>query len=53
MKFEAPTSPYFSPQITEMENLEELVNLESLDISHNRLKKIQGIQNLVNLRDGL
>ena len=39
-------------QITEMENLEALTNLESLDISFNRLRKIQGLENLVKLRYG-
>ena len=37
-------------QITEMENLETLTNLESLDISFNRLRKIQGLDNLVKLK---
>ena len=36
-----------------MENLEALTNLESLDISFNRLRKIQGIENLVKLRYGI
>ena len=36
-----------------MENLEALTNLESLDISFNRLRKIQGLENLVKLRYGL
>ena len=41
-----------STQITEMENLETLTNLESLDISFNRLRKIQGLENLAKLRYG-
>ena len=41
---------YNYTQITEMENLETLTNLESLDISFNRLRKIQGLDNLVKLR---
>ena len=37
-------------QLTSLEGIENLVNLQKLNCSHNRLTSLEGIENLVNLR---
>ena len=37
-------------QITKIENIECLVNLEVLDISFNRIRAIEGLEKLTNLK---
>ena len=42
----------YDNQISKLENLESLVNLEILDVSHNRIRKIEGLENKCNKTQG-